>query len=595
MIRRLGILLACVGASWASAAPPDTLPFADVKAGMKGVGRTVFHGTEIESFDVEILGTLPRIGPGQNLILGRCTGGPLGQTGVLAGMSGSPVFVDGRLVGAVAYAWGFAKEAIAGITPIEEMTAAAGREDRMGSRAGAGSSRIDLEHLARLRDPAALAGFLESTILVGARVPASAAPVSIPLSVAGIGPDGLRRVSNDLARAGFLPVLGGAAVAAAGPPPSLEPGSAVGIKLVRGDLDLTATGTVTWVDGTRVYAFGHPLYGLGDVDLPMTAARAEALLPSLERSARLALPLGEVGAFRQDRVSGLFGRLGAVPRMIPVRLLLGSGRTEPETFAFDIADDPVLSPVLLYVALNGILANKERLYGGITVRIREGSVLKVDGVDDIQLDNVFAGPGAAAYATGIPAYILYLLTNSAWEPPRIRGVNLLLEYQPEPRVGRIRRVALDRYRVRAGDSVTATVVVSPYRGPDMVQSREIRIPPETAPGRLQLWIGDAPALNRVEGSEDGALPLDLAQLVHLINDLRRNDRIYLLATREDAGVVLGGQRMPNLPPSVLGVLTRPRSQGNFAMVRRRGILEEEIATGLNVEGLVRLQLDVEAP
>jgi hypothetical protein len=281
--------------------------------------------------------------------------------------------------------------------------------------------------------------------------------------------------------------------------------------------------------------------------------------------------------------------------MIPVRLELRSRGGPPETFSFDTASDPLLAPLILYSGLNGILANKERVAGSITLRLGEGSVIKLDGVEDVELDNLYAGPMAAYFATGIPAYILYLLLNNDWAPPTVAGINLILDYDVEPQTARIRRVSLDRYRVRAGEKVEVSVMVAPYRGAPQVLKREFEIPPETQPGRLQLFVGDAGNLSRAEGGDADVMPRDLAQLVKLINHLRRNDRVYVLGIREDAGIVMGGDRLPSLPPSALSLLLRPRSQGNFAVVQRRALLEEEIPAEFSVEGVARVQIEVEAP
>jgi hypothetical protein len=576
------------------AAAPTLLPFADVHPGMKGIGRTVFSGTTVEEFQVEIVGTLPNIGPGQSLILGKLSGGPLATTGVFAGMSGSPVFLDGKLAGAVAYSWGFSKEPIAGITPIEEMLAAAARAEGTGAPARTGAP-LDRAALDRLRSPLAAASFFPDGLLSRLPRPAAGSPAAIPVSVAGLGAAGLERLVPLLGRAGLTPLEGGGAGRSPGVSPVLVPGSAVGIKLSRGDLDITATGTVTWVDGDRVMAFGHPLYGLGPVDMPLTGARAEALMPSLQESFRMATPLSEIGAFRQDRVSGIFGKLGAAARMIPVRLELHSRRGPTETFAFDVASDPLLAPLILYAGLNGILGNKERVAGNFTLRLAEGSVIKMDGVEDIALDNVYTGPTAAYFATGIPAYVLYLLLNNDWAPPKVTGINLILDYDADPLSGRIRRVSLDRYRVRAGEKVEVSVVVAPYRGAEQVLKQQIEVPSATAPGRLLLFVGDASGLGQIEGNEGDVMPRDLAQLAKLINQLRRNDRVFVLGIREDAGVILGGERMPSLPPSALSILLRPKTLGNFTVVQRRAVLEEEISAEYAVEGLARVQLEVEAP
>lgn len=581
----------------APAAPPPTMPFSDVASGMKGTGKTVFSGTTVSDFDVEILGKLPNVGPDQNIILARCSGGPLAQTGIMAGMSGSPVYVGGKLIGAVAYGWGFATDAFAGITPIDEILAVGSRDKSAPSRTRRSFS-WPAGALAALTAPERLAAFLENEL--PARAPlfadgGAAGERAVPLTVAGLGPRGLSRLAPSLRRAGFLPVQSGGSGASEGSPATLEPGSAVGVKLVRGDIDMTATGTVTWVDGNDVYAFGHPLFGLGAVDLPLNAARVEALLPSLERSAKIAIPLRELGAFRQDRGAGIFGRLGQAPRMVPVRVQLNDGSGNRRSYAFDIASDPLLTPYLLYGTLNGLLDAAERTFGSATVTLRQGSVIKLDGQDDVTLDNMFSGDAAAAYATGLPAYVLYLLMNNDWQTPQVSGVNLIIDYEAAPRTAAIRRVTLDRYRVRRGESVTATVVVAPYRGEEIVYTRSIEIPPETPPGGLLVQVGDAGSVSRAESADEPVYPRDLTQLIRLINRLRRNDRVHIVASRADTGVLLGGSRLPNLPPAAAAIVSRPRSSGNYALLAMRGVLEEEIPTEHVIEGFARVQLEVDEP
>jgi hypothetical protein len=585
------LLLAAFAGGLDAVAAVPTLPFEDVRAGMLGTGRTVFFGTQIETFDVEILGKLPNIGPDQNLILARLTGGPLATTGVLAGMSGSPITVDGKLVGAVAYAWGFATEAIAGVTPIEEMLAVADLEDFGARRSGYLAPTFG--ELRRLHTSEPLQSFLSD--LRAQLLSSTTLPLAIPLSVSGIDSRGLLRAVPELGRAGFLVQQSGGGSDPHEEVAPLEPGSAVGLKLVRGDVDMTATGTVTWVDDDRVLAFGHPLFGLGSVDLPLTGARVEALLPNARQSMRMARALAEVGAVRQDRAAGVLGRLGARPRMIPVRLRLSGAGVGQHTFSFDVADDPLLSPLLLYVSLNGILASKARVFGGASVHLQDGSVIKMVDTEDVTLDNLYAGPAAVDYGTGIPAYILHLLMNNTWSQPQIAGVNLLFAYEEVPRIARIRRATLDRYRVTAGEAVEVTVLLSPYRGPDQLLTREIVVPPETLPGSISITIGSALAVSHDEEHDVPQLPRDLDQLIWLINQLRRNDRIYVLASREDSGILLGGNRMPNLPPSVARVLTRPPGAGNVTIIPRRSILEEVILTDYAVEGFVRVQLEVVAP
>jgi len=307
----------------------------------------------------------------------------------------------------------------------------------------------------------------------------------------------------------------------------------------------------------------------------------------------MATPLGEVGALRQDRAAAVAGVVGAKAQMIPVRLRLEGTASEPRDFSFDIADDPLLSPLLLYYSLNGILTSKERASGAASIRMRSGSVIQLLDNPPVELDNLFAGPAAFEYGTGVAAYILHLLMNNTWTQPRVVAVNLFLEYEDTPRTARIRRASLDRYRVSPGETVEVRITLSPYRGPDRFVTRKIVVPEETAPGMLTVTIGGALGVRRDADANESVIPRDLDQLIWLINQLRRNDRVYVLATREDSGVLLGGTRLSNLPPSVATVLSRPRRHGDLARIGRRSVFEEVIHTEFAVEGVTRIQLEVE--
>ncbi len=582
----LGILILAVGSAIPAESAPSTMPFAEVRKGMRGTARTVFDGTTVESFDVEILGKLPNIGPRQNLIIARCSGGPLAETGILAGMSGSPVTIDGRLVGAIAYSWGFSTEAIAGITPIEEMLEVA-RIDAMGSEPTARGS-LDPNWQEMLFDRAGLNGVWDRKLAALGAAPRGS--WANPLAIAGFG-SGARRIQERLGRAGIQAVQGGGSGSSGETAPPLEPGSAIATKLVRGDVEMAATGTVTWVDQDGVLAFGHPLFGLGAVDLPLTGARVEALLSSLQSSSRLAVPLDEIGALRQDRAAAVYGRLGAEPAMIPIRVQLDNG-TDSKTFSFDVADDPMLAPVLFYLSLNGIIGAAERTAGSLTVRVAEGSVIKMEADQDVALDNVFTGPQALDFATGIPAYILHILMNNVWATPKIVGINIILEYEAQPQSARLMRVVADRYRVSPGESVDLELIVAPYRGPRRTLRTSVRIPDEQPAGKLTLLVAGAATVQRNDQTDASILPKDLDQLVRLINQLRRNDRLYVVASGADPGLFVEGAPLPNLPPSVAAVLSRPGGSGNRVRVSRRRLLEESLSAGDVVEGAARVELEI---
>ena len=585
------LALAAALAMPAMAAPDPIIPFDEIRPGMTGTGRTVFEGTTISEFQVEIIGVLPRIGPGRNMILARCSGGPLEETGILAGMSGSPVYIDGRLAGALAYGWGFSREPIAGITPIEEMLAMTATAGLTATPRTAGPSPGS-QGLELLSSPDRMDSFFQDRIndLAGRRAGVQS---TLPVSISGFGAGGYRTLATRLEQAGLVPLQGGGGAGGDSGEP-LRPGSAVGVQLVRGDVEIATTGTVTWVDGNQVLAFGHPMFQLGSVDLPLTAARVEALLPSLQVSSRIASTLQEVGSLRQDRPSGIEGILGARPAMIPIRLRYADGSGE-QTYSFDVADDPMLAPALVFYTLGGILADRGRPGAASTLRLAEGSVIQLEGQDDVSLDNLFAGPDSQFMAAGTPAYILHLLMNNEWESPAIAGLNLVLEQEPDLRTGRVTALTLDRYRARPGETVRATVTVAPWRGREIQIGVDLALPDVAAPGKLRIQAGGVLDLLKADSSMAGkVLPRRLEQFIRLINTLRKNDQVFVMATRPQTIRSQGGNLLPNLPPSAIALLGNTGAAGGTTQTAFMAIAESSIPVNYQVHGLVAADLELEA-
>jgi hypothetical protein len=591
-------LCAACFATAPAARAQEILPFSEVKAGMSGVGRTVFSGTKIDEFKVEVIGTLENIAPRRNLILAKLSGGPLAETGVLSGMSGSPVYLNGRLAGAVAYTWGFARQPIAGVVPIQEMLGIEARDaapSRTSSRLPAEAGPGGLHWLA---DPSPLPGHFASYFQNA--LPEAAAggplPIGAPLLTRGVPQDVLDLLSPGLRHAGFLPVQGGStgrALPGTGDA-SLEPGSGVGIALVRGDVEIAAVCTVTHRDADRLYACGHPLLNLGPTELSMTTASVAGLFPSLESSFKFATVGDEVGVFRQDRTAGVFGYVGKRPRTIPVHLELQPERGRPRRLAFDVADDPFLAPYLLYAAINAVLSSEEKDYGTQSFTYKDGSVLHIEGEDDIVLRNLFAGDQARLYASGTLAFLTQVLLDSEYRSVHVTGIDLVLGTSDERRTARLLRAWVGRERVKAGETVQVSVGIKPFRGPEVTRDLTLTLPAELPPGRLILQVGDALTLARSDSeSSDDFVPRDLKQLIFLINRLRRNDRLYAVLTRADNGLVFQGARLPNLPPSMSEVMARPQTRGNVQRVLYRGIAEEALALPYALEGYRLIAIDVE--
>lgn len=584
----------------------DTLmPVADVKPGMVGIGRTVFQGDRIEEFKVHIIGTLKSVvAPQRDLILSRLEGGPLATTGVIAGMSGSPVYIDGKLVGAVSYQLGqFPKEPIAGITPIAEMTDATGLTATRPARpvAIALDRAVPASELLPLwRDalaPASPFGAANADVLqvLGAAGLTRTAmtdlrPITVPLTVGGFTDGAVERL---------LPALPGVAVtataraqqgASAAPSRALAPGDAVGVALMGGDFSMGATGTVTHVDGERVYAFGHPLYNLGPTLFPMTRADVIAVLPSLVTSSKLASLGTTVGTISQDRATAIAGHLGAAPSLIPVTVTLNSTRAPSRTFKFDVVHDQLFTPLLSYLAVANVLTSYQRQTGAATYVLKGEA--RLAGQPAIEFDDVFVGDQGAANASAAIAAPLTALYRNASEPFRIEGLTLTVDADEVTRTAEIERVWIDDDTVRAGRTVPVKIQLRRSEGGDQILTQDVAIP-ENATGTLQLIVSDGPrlALQDPRGARAELQPV--GQIVRQANRARHSHRVYVRLTAPAPGAVVDGEPLPGLPPSVVGVLDAERSSGGSTSLRSTTRGEWSIAVPYAVTGSRQLSLTID--
>ena len=592
-------------------AQTSKMPVSEVRTGMTGIGRTVFTGTRVEEFKAHILGVIENVmGPQRNLILARLEGGPLAETGVIAGMSGSPVYIDGRLIGAVSYALGsFSKEPIAGITPIDEMTTetsaassvrpAAARvhvqwpiepDALMAAfRRGLGWNRAfaDRPEDARFVDGARLDG------VGGREVGTMLRPIATPLVMSGLEPGVADSIGSLLKDQGFLPVgarAGGRSddMPYEGP---LKPGDAVGITFVDGDFLLGGTGTVTHIDGDRVYAFGHPMYNLGPTEFPMTRAYVYTVLPSLFSSTKLSTTGETIGTLLQDRATAVAGRLGPGPSMIPVSMTLSSARAgSARTFKFDVVKDQLLSPLMTYAALLNTLFSYERQLGTATYAVKGQVVIR--GHEPIVLDNMFSGDQSPLAASTYIVGPLAAMMDNDYEKVDIASINLTMTSAEEPKTATLERVWLDDLRPRAGRTVPLKVLLKTYRGEDVLRTVPIAMP-ANATGSLTILVSDGQRLTQAETREARpALPRSVPQLIRVLNKTRRNNAVYVKLLSADPGAVVKGELLSSLPPSVLSVLEADRSGGSFNPLYNATLGEWEIPTEQAVNGVRSLSVTV---
>jgi hypothetical protein len=586
------------------------MPVDEIRPGMVGIGRTVFDGTHVEEFKANIIGVLENvIGPNRNLILARLEGGPLAHTGVIAGMSGSPVYVDGKLIGAVSYALGsFSKEPIAGITPIGEMT-----ESASFSEMRPVAARVRLEY--PITRDSLIAAFrralnwnrpfadrpsdVKSATLspVGDLGPGQLGtllrPIATPLVMSGFEPDVADLLGSAFRDQGFLPTGGGIAGLKGGEKPyegPLKPGDAIGVLLVGGDLTLGGTGTVTHIDGDRVYAFGHPMYNLGPTEFPMTRAYVYTILPSLFSSMKLSSTGEVIGTFLQDRATTIAGRLGAGPRMIPITMTLASNHAPTRTFRYQVVNDPLFGPLMTYASMLNTLMSYERSMEAATFGIR--GTARVRNHDSVTFDNLFSGDqSSVAAATYVIAPVLSLLTNDH-EQVDIDGLDITVATTEQPKTAVLERVWLDDPRPRAGRTVPLKLLLRTYRGEEQLRTVPIEIPPN-ASGTLSLVVSDGGRLGLAEQREmRSTSPRTVDQMIKALNRARRNDTLYVKLVSPEAGAIVSGETLSSLPPSVLGVLEGERNGGNFNPLHSATLGEWELTTGHAVTGSKTLTLTV---
>ena len=611
MLRRWPVALVvavAIPALAAAGTPPEILPLDQIKPGMMGVGRTVFEGTRIEDFKVQIIGVLENIGPKQSLILARLDGGPLEKTGVIAGMSGSPVFIDGKLVGAVSYGFPFSKETICGITPIGEMI-----EDTSTDTPRSASARFRTASLGpgphalaapldRASLMAAIQRPLSSVPLAGAAgqlPPALAAesmrPLSLPLVFSGFDASTFEWAKGVFSGLGFTPMMGAGSVGKPPAPlPDLQPGGALGVSLIEGDMDLSVTGTITHIDGERVYAFGHPFYNLGPTQFPMRKAYVYSVFPSLYQSWKISSPADPVGTIEQDRGTAIAGRLGKTPRMIPVSVRISTSRGQDRRYSFRMVEDELFSPVLAYVSLASVLQANERTFGTSTIQV--DAKLTLAGGREVRVEDLFTQEQPATQAAAlVAAPVAYLMTND-FERVTVDKLDVEVSSLETIQTASLQRAWFEREGpVRAGSTVPLKVLLRTYRGESVSETIPVTVPANAPAGNYTVLLADGNALTNLEQREmrQSFVPKDLDQLIRAINGLRHNNHIYARLLRSDEGAIVRGEYLQSLPPSVLAVLGGSDEGTGVIPLRTASVWEFDLATDYAVTGSRALGLTVE--
>lgn len=557
----------------------------DIRPGMKGEGRTVLKGTKVETFQAEVLGVLKNTNPGRDMVLCRLSGLNLEKTGVIAGMSGSPVSIDNKLVGAVAYAWPHGKEPIAGITPFCQMNGFVEAFERRDAIRANKATRVGL------RQPLVIDGraFDAVTVAQGfeeARPSAAGGlwmtPLRTPLAATGFTPNSLKLLHERCGPFGLTPMQGGAVparVAAQEQDAPLEPGSPLAISLVRGDFDLSGIGTVTHVEGNRVYGWGHPFLGLGSCEFPLMSGYIITVYPRQTVSFKMGAPLKPLGVINADVSTCIAGWLGRKADMLPVRMKVSLGPdSPPRTFNVEIARQTALLPTLVFTVLSNSVDMEGELPEEMTAELQ--ARIDIAGREPIVIKDTFSGfSGSRAPRAlyGPVGAVVNILSRNSFQPVRIERIECNTQIQPGRRTAEIESVELASNAYEPGETLQATVFVRPYKGPRRRVPVLLKLPSDLPEGTYVATVGDDLLNARLRLREDPTLsnPSNLDQVfaaVRLQTNVRRANLVLRVPVPR-TGVALNGKMLPDLPASMVQILGNSRRTGaqtvNSVLVARQ--------------------------
>jgi len=604
-ITRICLFSACVGLagflsplSPNAQATPKTETYwqvEDIRPGMKGQGRTVMKGTRIDNFDAEVLGVLKNTSPGRDMVLCRLSGLDLDKTGVIAGMSGSPIFIQGKLLGAVAYAWPYGKEPIAGITPFCQMVSYVAAYERRDVAEKNNSKRIGLN------SPLLIEGKEYDTVTVSDDYdnPQPTAgdglwlmPLRTPLAASGFTAHSLKILGNQLKHSGLVPMQGGAVsnkIVQAERDVAMLPGAALSVALVLGDFDLSGIGTVTHVEGKRVYGWGHPFFGLGSCEFPLMTGYVHAIYPRVSLSFKMGSPIRTVGVINADVSTCIAGWLERQPDMMPMRMIVTRGGTdESKTFNVQVVRQRTMIAPLVQTVLTNSVDMEGDLPEEMTAHLKAS--IEIEGRPPLVIHDTFSGSsfsgGRAPQAIySQVANVISQLTFHSYEPVRINRIDCVTEIEPGRRTAEIEAVEVEADTYAPGETLKAVVFLRPYKGLRERVPVTLELPSDLPEGSYIATVGDdlANARQLVRDNPNLSNPQNLDHVfegLKVLTSVKRTNLVVRLPLG-GTGVALEGKSLPNLPPSMVQIFGSSRRTGSQTM---NGSVVSRRATDWVVQG-----------
>ena len=594
--------LALVLLAGSSRAAPPIFPLKDVKPGIRGECHTVFAGTRVQAFPFEVMGVAKDFaGPGRDIIWCKMLDDPTKQMVVAGGMSGSPCLIDGKNMGALAYGWTFNKDPIFGVQPIESMLELFEfRGNTRGGRSLFGGKSSPPRSSPGVRMLSALAGF---ALPPGqALSEPTASPIPLPLEIGGLHPLAREPVARALQEAGFFPIFGGggASQGGLGDASDLVPGSPLTGLIARGDLSMAATGTLTWRDGDRVLAFGHPFLGAGAIALPMGKAEIIGIVSSYMRSFKMANKGPVIGTLTQDRMSAVAGFIGRVPKMVPMTVKVTREGASPRTHRLEFCDNKFFTLSVYQTALLQFLANVMEQSEEGTLAIR--SEIRLKSAPPLVFEDMFAGErGSWALDSVVgPAMQLGGLYANDFAQPEIESVAVEASFRPAVHQLSIEQLSAEPLEARPGDAVRLRAIFQPWHGKRISREFETRIPEEAKSGEVQIVLADAARASQLAGksalrgggfvitvggaTDSSTSARNIEETVLGLNDRRPSDRLYLLVTRAAEGLNLGERHLPALPESIRKLIAGDSTAGSPSRLSTLILSETQVPMQARVEG-----------
>lgn len=574
-----------VGAALQAQQGPPLMGISEIRPGMKGIGRTVFKGGQIEKFEFEVMGVQRNFAPGRAMIWVKASGGPLADTGLLHGMSGSPCYIDGKLIGALSQGPPFPREPVAGITPISEML------EQLKDIPETPSLRTPLI-LPKIEPPKVLKSALRGEMIPLSELlgldPKDTSTLPLPIFGTDMSAEAQSLWQGVPLR--FMGNAGRSAGAGGGEASPIEPGGMVAVNLVQGDLDMSASGTITYVSGKRVILFGHPLFNLGAVDLPLWSATVFGNVGTLDGSSyKFSGIVAPIGALRLDRATGVAGLLGAEARMVPLRIGLNLGGKRNLNYRFELMDSPFITPNLAAMVLLQTITAQVRGQGFQSLSLMGN--IKLAGQNPIQLEYMVADLNAGRLAHYVGA-ITQAVTLNPYERAVIEGISLNVKAEERLDTTLIAGVRALKARVKRGEVLPVLVTLQNFQGIRETTTFNLNVPASAKPGKATLLVGDGASLVAADPDERAIELGSLGDVVRVLNGSLRNNHAYSLLVQTQAGAGLRGSRIEGVPPTVSSLLG---SDGDSTANRlqRRIVGRALLPLEREVRGLVSLELEIE--